>query len=68
MPSDDVDSYEIAVEQYVYWRELGLTQAEMLASVGVSAPPAAIRLDAETVVRFLARAHRAMVALKRRAA
>lgn len=51
----DPDSYELAIEQYVYWRELGLSHREMLQAVGIDHPHA---LDAETVVRCLAYAHR----------
>jgi hypothetical protein len=52
----DPDSYELAIEQYVYWRELGLGHRDMLLAVGVQVIPHA--LDAETVVRAMAYAHR----------
>jgi hypothetical protein len=52
----EVDSYKLAVEQYVYWRELGLSHEQMLAAVEIYPPQR--HLDAETVVRALAHAHR----------
>jgi hypothetical protein len=53
--ASDPDSYELAIEQYVYWRELGLSHRDMLQAVGIDHPHA---LGAETVVRCLAHAHR----------
>jgi hypothetical protein len=53
----DPDSYELAIEQYVYWRELGLSHGDMLQAVGID-HPLRHALDAETVVRSLAYAHR----------
>ena len=47
------DPYELAVEQYAFWRSIGLAHWEMLAAVGVRLP---WPVDAETVVKHLARA------------
>lgn len=52
----DDGAYELAVEQYVFWRGQGLTHSEMLAAVGIKPPP--WRLDAEMVVQHLAAAER----------
>jgi hypothetical protein len=50
------DSHKLAIEQYVYWRELGLSHRQMLEAVEINPGPR--HLDAETVVRALAHAHR----------
>jgi hypothetical protein len=55
--ADPPDSYVLAIEQYVYWRELGLTHRQMLEAVDII-NPRPHQLDAETVVRALAHAHR----------
>lgn len=34
------EHYEAACEQYVYWRQLGLSHGEMLAAIGVLGPNA----------------------------
>jgi hypothetical protein len=52
---EPADSYVLAIEQYVYWRELGLTHEQMLAAVGIKT---GLPFSAETVVRALAHAHR----------
>jgi hypothetical protein len=56
---DDHD--QIAIEQYLHWREIGLSHAAMLRALGVDPPP---WTDASLVVRYLARAHRALQALR----
>jgi hypothetical protein len=53
---EPADSYVLAIEQYVYWRELGLSHRQMLEAVEIVPPHR--HLDAETVVRALAHAHR----------
>lgn len=65
MAEPEPDHYWIAVEHYVYWRSRGLTHADMLAAIGITAPP--WTLDAELVVRYLAKAHRELLQLKRAA-
>ena len=64
--AEDDDPYLIAVEQYLYWRELGLSHEEMLAAVEIAPPPHL--KQAETVIRWLAFAYRARVLHHRRAA
>jgi hypothetical protein len=54
--ADPPDSYVLAIEQYIYWRELGLSHRQMLEAVEIYPPQR--HLDAETVVRALAHAHR----------
>ena len=52
----DPDSYELAIEQYVYWRELGLSNRDMLDAVGIIGGPREV--NAENTVRGMAYAHR----------
>lgn len=64
MAADPPDSYTLACEQYVYWRELGLSNREMLQAVGIDPPP---YVGAETAVRALAYAHRLLLSRERAA-
>lgn len=66
MDDEPVDSYWCAVEHYVWWRSRGLAHFEMLKAIGVRPPDCAV--DAETVVRYLARAHRELLQPKARRA
>ena len=51
---DDDPSYQIAVEQFAYWAEVGLTNAEMLAAVGLFPRS----LDDDDTIRVLQFAYR----------
>jgi len=53
VPGDD--AYELAIEQYLFWKGQDLKHWEMLAAVGVRLP---WPVSAETVVRHLARAEK----------
>ena len=51
------DPYEMAIEQYLWWRGIGLEPSAMLRALGCRLPYWAV-LDTETVVRLLAQAER----------
>lgn len=55
-PHEVPDHYAIACEQYVHWRQLGLSNHDMLAAVEHPSPPALP--TSKYVVEWLSRAHR----------
>lgn len=55
--------WEIACEQFVWWRGQGLTPHEMLVAVGHPRPPA--NPTAEYTVDWLARVHRLLPQVRR---
>lgn len=55
------ESYEVAVEQYVYWRELGLSHDEMLRAVGIR-PSWQGPLSSAAMIEALAAAYRMLIA------
>ena len=55
-PHEVPDHYEIACEQYVYWRQLGLNNREVLVAVEHPRPPA--NPTSQYVIEWLSRVHR----------
>lgn len=57
----DDDPYLVAVEQYLYWRELGFSNDAMVRAVCLE-PLNFQRNDAEATIQMLAHAYRMMMA------
>lgn len=61
------DPFEIAIEQFLYWRQAGLTPREMLDAVGHS-PPLGRKITSEYVVDVLTAVHQSLRHHRRAAA